>query len=74
MTYLLTGALRYEDASGRQSTVCAGGAQRLRAGRSLSHTALAQGGMSARGIRRASARRLLGLEPVFSRWIDRLPP
>lgn len=76
VTYLLTGALRYEDASGRQSTVCAGGAQRLRAGRSLSHTALAQGGMSARGIRLR-----LGLpsslrdsEPVFQQVdADRLP-
>lgn len=51
VTYLLAGALRHEDESGKQATVCAGGVQRISAGRGLSHAALAQGGVPARGIR-----------------------
>jgi redox-sensitive bicupin YhaK (pirin superfamily) len=51
VTYLLAGALRHEDGDGNRSTVCAGGAQRFRTGRGLSHAALVQGNVPVRGIR-----------------------
>jgi redox-sensitive bicupin YhaK (pirin superfamily) len=51
VTYLLSGALRHEDASGNRSTVIAGGAQRFTAGRGLTYSETPVGDAGARGIR-----------------------
>lgn len=50
VTYLFSGALRHEDDLGNRSTVLAGGAQRVTAGRGISHSEMPQGGVVTRGI------------------------
>jgi len=50
ITYLFSGALRHEDDLGNRSTVLAGGAQRVTAGRGITHSEMPQGGVTTRGI------------------------
>ncbi len=76
VTYLLAGALRHEDDRGNRATVCAGGAQRVSTGRGLSHAAVAQGGVPARGIRLRIGlpARMSRTEPAFQQVDpDRFP-
>lgn len=76
VTYLFSGALRHEDDLGNRSTVLAGGAQRVTAGRGISHSEMPQGGVVARGVQLwiNLPRRLKAIEPGYQQVdADRFP-
>lgn len=67
ITWVLAGAMRHEDSLGNASTVLPGGAQRVTAGRGITHSEMPQGGVTARGIQLwiNLPRRLKGVDPGY---------